>query len=545
VNDIAASCVIKNSLRVYFLSAFFAAVYVALVLFVLKPFWESDDIGMSMIANGYGVAHEQSSNLLFSNVLLGWFITSLPKLFGVDPYSLTSYLCLWLIVMFLLSEVSIRTNSYIFSLILVIGLMSKPVLEPQFTITSGLFMLCSALSFESSVSKRAPFGLFVSISFALLSFIVRPHEAVYMFALLIPFVVLNKNVPKHYFAAYGVSILVGCVILSQLNSHQYQADEWSYFRDVNVARAQFTDFGAGRHIQKNDNLLSEYELSKNDIKLLSNWFLVDRELAKPDKLTDLLVDSGFYDLNSQGSKKVRSALNRLYGPYLLWVFMASVIALVFSLNKKLGFAWFLFIISVVYLAAYGRGHISRVYYPAFVMLATYGSIYAFKRHRSSTLNVIFICFMTFACLANFRYWYNKYSDNAYLADQLSSKIDRVIRLSAEGDEPIATWGGAFPYKIVYRINNGQGNLADLKLIGLGVSVFTPLSYEHFDQSRGKGLVSRYLSDNGLLVVASEKQKHYLSQYCVERLHGVPITHVVMDDPNINLYRAFCKSAVLG
>ena len=45
------------------------------LLTALVPYWESnDDVGMAMLAHGFGMAAQASPRLIFSNVVWGWLV---------------------------------------------------------------------------------------------------------------------------------------------------------------------------------------------------------------------------------------------------------------------------------------------------------------------------------------------------------------------------------------------------------------------------------------------------------------------------------------
>ena len=60
------------------------------------PHWETnDDVGMSMVAHGYGIAAFGSPQIMFSNVLWGYVIRSIPSVGGVLGYSLATMAALF------------------------------------------------------------------------------------------------------------------------------------------------------------------------------------------------------------------------------------------------------------------------------------------------------------------------------------------------------------------------------------------------------------------------------------------------------------------
>ncbi len=72
-------------------SLFIAVAFVVLICLTVSPRWETnDDVAMSMVAHGYGLAAYGSPNLLFSNVLWGYLVRTLPTIHGVFGYSMAT-----------------------------------------------------------------------------------------------------------------------------------------------------------------------------------------------------------------------------------------------------------------------------------------------------------------------------------------------------------------------------------------------------------------------------------------------------------------------
>jgi hypothetical protein len=63
---------------------------------LLEPIWETnDDVQLSMIAHGYGVVTTGSPKLVFSNVLWGYVIRSIPEINGTLGYSMPQSVDNW------------------------------------------------------------------------------------------------------------------------------------------------------------------------------------------------------------------------------------------------------------------------------------------------------------------------------------------------------------------------------------------------------------------------------------------------------------------
>lgn len=78
----------------------------------------------------------------------------------------------------------------------------------------------------------------------------------------------------------------------------YAEADWQYFRDLNLARGAFTDFGAAQKLLAGPDIMAQYGMSANDVTLVEYWFFVDKALAGPQILQGLLKDISFLSASS-------------------------------------------------------------------------------------------------------------------------------------------------------------------------------------------------------------------------------------------------------
>ena len=71
-----------------------------LVFFLIfyTPFWmTNDDVGMSMLAHGYGAFSKGSYFIQFSNIVWGFIVHNMPSILGTPGYSIATYLVLYFV----------------------------------------------------------------------------------------------------------------------------------------------------------------------------------------------------------------------------------------------------------------------------------------------------------------------------------------------------------------------------------------------------------------------------------------------------------------
>ena len=83
----------KLSFRSLYFLFFFAttAIFVLFLCLVFQPTWETnDDVAMSMVAHGYGLATIGTPHLIFSNIIWGYIVRAIPEINGVLGYSIAT-----------------------------------------------------------------------------------------------------------------------------------------------------------------------------------------------------------------------------------------------------------------------------------------------------------------------------------------------------------------------------------------------------------------------------------------------------------------------
>src|SRR5580700_7247322 len=106
---------------------------VFLLCSISSPIFETnDDVHLSMIAHGYGIATGGSPRLVYSNVLWGYFIRLFPDIWGVPAYSLIT-LGIVVVVGAVVTRSVLATGIGIAGAIAILTLVvARAVLVPQY-----------------------------------------------------------------------------------------------------------------------------------------------------------------------------------------------------------------------------------------------------------------------------------------------------------------------------------------------------------------------------------------------------------------------------
>ncbi|MXS79463.1 hypothetical protein ABF86_01490 [Nitrosomonas sp. GH22] len=136
-NSTCTNLINKNSQLAWDILA--SAVFVFALCFFFEPRWETnDDVAMSMVAHGYGIAAVGMPNLIFSNVVWSYLVRAIPQIDGVLGYSIATIGALVIVGAVVLHAFRKLGFGRLVSLFVLIFLLVRPVLFPQFTINAGL-----------------------------------------------------------------------------------------------------------------------------------------------------------------------------------------------------------------------------------------------------------------------------------------------------------------------------------------------------------------------------------------------------------------------
>ncbi len=497
------------------LTAFlFTALFFLALCLPGSPRWETnDDVHMSMVAHGYGLAAYGSPHLIYSNVLWGYLVRSLPSIHGVLGYSLATMTVLfvsgWTLLYFLLR---LGTGFLISGLALIV-VMARPALFPQFTINAGLLTIAAV----AGLRVFARFGdfksLLVSCLLAFIAYLIRSRECLLIFAIafpLLPWQALLQRKPMQIAIAV-LALAMACATF--FNSWSYRGPEWQAFKELNAARTPITDWGAGGALKEHPEILARYGYSKNDIELISERFYVDPNIANPKTLNAMIAELGPGFMQDSSLQSGLHALEVLQIPAFLPAFLAGIILFVGLPQWRVGLAWVLALAAFFAMGAQGHRSSYRVYFPvlSLLFLAPF-----FLRPVKSV------------------FW--RWMTVAMLAAACGGTISRLIPLCAVShqvvkyvkqdlqklrDRTLFTWGPSFPFEVAFPVLSTDPIPLNLRLYAVNVFMHAPFTVSAAEQRAGRGMVERLRTPQGISIVASEKLQYFLSVYCIERFKGLP------------------------
>jgi hypothetical protein len=509
----------------------FSSAFVLILCICFNPRWESnDDVAMSMVAHGYGLAAYGSPNLLFSNVLWGYLVRGLPTVHGILGYSLATLGVAVLVGTAILCFLARLGIGYLTGLLVLILVLSRPVLFPQFTINAGLLTCAAVLGWLAHSKNDCTLCLVASCVLAFLGCLVRSQEFALVLGValpLLPWALLRR----HRKTQVAFTLLVSAIIAALLFDYwSNSGPEWSYYWKLNWARAPFTDFGADARLLAQPDVMVRHGLSMNDVELISNWFFVDRQIADPAQLRSIVMELSSPAMTTSFDSGLASIAS-LARPELLPLLMSAVALLALMFRRRLLMPWLLCLASLFSMGFVGRPGILRVYIPLLVLLVLVPI--AFKPLTSGFRKTAAVILLAVAGFANTHLLMRE----AHLSDRRVAEAQESHFIAPD---PVVMWGSSFPYEFMFPVIAANSDVRSMKMFGLGVSTFAPYSTARAEEESGKGLIARLRSADGILIAADKRLLKLLGTYCAEH-YGTQINTTVAYESNLwTVYNARCN-----
>jgi len=472
--------------------------------------WETnDDVAMSMVAHGYGLAAHAAPTLIFSNVLWGHIVQSIPTIGGVLGYStatLAVITTVWAVLM-----IGLRRLGWGWPVSLAAaGLcMVRPTLIPQFTLNAGFLTAAAVLCWSDHGETKRTWAFALGCVLFIVATLIRSQEAYLVLLVAAPLLpwrlVLRDRAAQ---AATLVTItLIGLAVGIDLQA--YQGTEWRSFNEFNLPRAAFTDFGAGKFLVGHSDILTRHNVTFNDINLIENWFFADPALTSAGLLKSILNDIGplpeIYGTFLQG-------LNGILGPLRPVVFPTFAIALInfwFYPSRTVAASWIIAIFFLFLIGYLGRPAIDRVTLPVVGLLALAPLLRPPHLHRKRAWSALLVMGAAI-------------SIGMTVDDALTTRrADEWSRRSFIGfpEEPVVIWGASLPFEALYPVLDGTGTARRFRLFSLGTFTLAPFSLAQEEFKAGRSIPDLIRSEASIPLCATPRFLEYFRTYCSEHYSG--------------------------
>jgi len=493
-----------------------ATFLVTILSLVFFPQWETnDDLVMSMIAHGYGLASQGGPNIFFSNIIWGHLVRLIPEINGVLGYSIATAGVLIITATTLLYGLMKLGFDILTSLALLVLIFLRPVLFPQFTINSGLLMVASIISiYLYSQEKKWPW-LIASCLLAYCSYLIRAQEAILIFLVSLPLL------PWRFFLAHrtpkiALALLMPLVVISAtINDRAYQDDSWNAFMALNPVREQFTDWGVGENLKQRPDLLKKYGYSENDIELVTRWFFVDHNIANPSTLKSMIGElhalSNFSDSLVNATKGLKTFL---LSPALAPLVLAGIVLAIVIPSWEVGLAWCLSLGAAAAIGFLGRPGVERIYIPLASLLFIAPLLIQNRKHQPLKKGLDRFV-LTMLCCATLANTYVVINQNKWAANNANSLSKGLAGFPSA---TVVAWGIAFPYEAAYPVYRQSSLTKSFHFYGLNVFSLAPFS-NTIKSNSAESFTDLLLSKQGIPIIATEQNFSNLALYCSEHYQG--------------------------
>lgn len=495
------------------LQAFLSVLVIIIPLCVLfEPRWESnDDIGMSMIAHGYGLAEFGSPKLIFSNVLWGYFVRLMPDINGILGYTIASILSLVAAGVAIFYALLRCGTGFWIGFCIVFLILFRSTLWVQFTINSGLLAV-AAIMWLALYSKFGNiFYIAVACVLAFFSFLIRWHEFILVLVVASPMLLVRQWRADRLLQASLLMLTSLMIGAACFDFYSYKSPDWEYFHKVNAARIPITDFSMATLLKQQPDRLRSLGYSFNDIELIENFFFVDSEVLNIPKINQLTAGLISGETQRSGIKMGMAAVKSLFDPALMVLSGAALLVFIIIPSKKVLVSIGLLIFVVVSMGVAGRPSVIRVYFPLVCWLL----VMPFLLGRTVEVWRRWVVIMA---LFSAIYW--NWNSTSQLLSDTNINI-RTVRSEILNMSPgtYAVWGVDLPMEFIYTLFAKRSVIPGGKIYSLGVFTFAPFAVAEAEIARGFGFIDRILSPEGLKLIASSENIERLMVWCEERKHG--------------------------
>ena len=280
-------------------------------------------------------------------------------------------------------------------------------------------------------------------------------------------------------------------------------------------------------------MVRAHGFSANDIELLGSWFFVDPELADPQRLRALLGGLGSASLALHSWAQATRGIRNLWHPQLLPLFAAALLLTLTQGSWRVVASWALCLSAVLALGVIGRPGALRVYVPLLCLLIIAPLLWSRLGERRAALALTVLV----AAAALNGYQLVEHS----LAAERDAAVQRRA-LAGLDQQAVVTWGSAFPFEAVYTVLNNDRAARDYRFYGLGVFTLAPFSVAAAEERAGRGFIARLGSDEGIRMIADQRQLQLLGTYCAEHLGATLETLPTPPLGTLRVSRQRCRAA---
>jgi hypothetical protein len=528
-----------------------AAVVLLFLLVCGDKFWQTnDDIHMSMLVGGYGIAGTPSPGLglgliLQTNVIWGWLLEHTPDIAHIRGYTLATYALLLATALVIGLALHRRRVHPLFAATALISIYAGAILLPQFTLLAGYLAMAGFALVLASDERNLRLCLPVSALLLILAGLVRPDELVLVSVVISPLLLHawlthDRRWRLHWL---GTAAVCGLVLAAAFlfNRHYITSGDWAAFTGIDGLRGQFTDYGLGTYFVNHPDKLAGSAVTVNDVKLARSWFYLDPKVFNPANFAPLVHSVSFADRYGLNIHRTASFLSVFQSYQFLIPLAGSVLVAALSWRRALpeAVSLLLLLAFMVLIALWGRPGIERIYQPVAGGMFVLALLKLGRREERWVTWLGMAALVAAVALAAMLYQRTgKHGDEApAVRTETCASLARLPQ-----DQLLLVWtgDGQFHWKAIYRPTTPDDDACDPPMYSIGSYELAPPSLARLHAyTGGKGLIEALLAGQKFYIISNRGRLQMLDTYLREHYHSSLQWQNV---PDTRYYRLFTIQA---
>jgi hypothetical protein len=333
-----------------------------------------------------------------------------------------------------------------------------------------------------------------------------------LFPLFLSKKVFNDNILRNF----TILIIVICSVFAVIDHKVKKSPELYKYTEFLDAMIPILNYGYAQKLIANRDIPIKYGYSTNDLNLLASYFYIT------DKFTDTAVISKMIE-ELGASERINisegiSALKAFLHPSLLPLIILGMALLLLLPRQRnnslkiisclcLAFGCFFFI------GAFGRPGRVRIMFPIAmaILLLPLMSVYIIEyKHK-----IVILLISLILCIYTFTYIHSKVINNTLL---YSKACQYIIKLPI--DEPIFSWGHAFPFEAVQPVLQGWPTNIDIRFF----CGYTSSPFDKATNGGGGEFLDKMRSIEGVLTLdKGDRCEKFLKTFAQEYNFGCRVS----------------------
>jgi predicted nuclease of restriction endonuclease-like (RecB) superfamily len=508
-----------------------------LVCGFLQPIWyRNDDLVIAFLSKGINLSDKSIYTTYDTNIFLNYLYAKFPNILNIMSYSIIQFVLMFISMNIILSLMLRNSERKVYFLIAFTMVTIPTLLNPTFTITAGWVAIASLMFCKNAIQENKDWKLITGALLLIVSSLIRDEVTLIVFLVFLFSLFINKENLK--FDRIKMSI-IGITLLTLfatqfINRSVYKNDQFQFGQDFakNISYP-INDYGADLLLENNPQLIDKYGYSINDIKLMRNYFNVDKNLIDPNKVSKLLNEVGwksaFLHINKERTEdQLRGILDKnIYGFYTLLFLLILLFRNTSNSRKFFVVAVFILIIMIL------RGRIE-----GFVTFLIVLSCVLFQRNKfeikGKISSLIALAILSGLTLYTINLHFHKIEDSKVARESFNKLVVKDFW----------NWGGSFPTQLIYPVFDSKNWRKELRIKDMGWSTYIPEtnSYKSLNDA---GFIGELNSVNGVNFSAINFHLPLLERYCFEHFGSKLQLLITVDHPFITLYNAKCTSEIIN